>query len=139
MKYLKRYKIFESDSITVFDKVKECFLPVIDILYNRVKIKTLSKGSPDLVKIKIEFGDISENERDILVEEVSDAILHCKGYNLEIVVSYVYYTSHRISDYLVSKKVENFYNSEDFENSMRKHSQKIISLKIAFRKKNEKA
>jgi hypothetical protein len=138
MKHIKQYKIFESDSITVSDKVKECFLPVIDILYDRVKIKTLSKRNPDLVKIKIEFGDISENERDILVEEISDAILHCMGYNLEIVVSNIFYRSHMIGP-LMSNKVEFFYNSEDFENNIRKHIQKIISLKITFRKKNEKA
>lgn len=139
MKYIKEYKIFESNSVTLSDEAKECFLPIVDMLYDKVKIKPLYKNkselSNNLIKICIDFNDISN--QDIIIEEISEAILHCKGYNLDMLIGSVFYSSYKITDSIVSRKLEHFNNSKNFENFMKKNSQVIRSVEIIFRKNYE--
>jgi hypothetical protein len=138
MKRLKTYKIFESNSIE--DELRECFYPVIDIVYDEF---ASHKHGDKYASIFIGF---PETNKDILIEEISDAILHCKGYNLDIVIADVTYATGKFAFQNIPElKLQIFtiaeegeYNINNFEHFMKNMCQKIRGIKIIFQR-NEMA
>lgn len=110
MKHIKQYKIFESDSISLSDKVKECFLPVIDIMYNNFKIN----ANASYVQVHI---DILRRGSDELTDEIIDGIYHLEAFDLEVRGAYVKYSA-KIKGYedtFIMDKEFNTSNNVDIE------------------------
>lgn len=82
MKRIKQYKMFESKEDDFMSEVKECFLPVTDIIYDNLEIcenTTLGEWFYILVKIKLPQDNIEE-----LINEIANSIYHCRGYDINI-------------------------------------------------------
>lgn len=105
MKHLKKYKIFESDSMTLADKIKECFLPVIDIMYDNFKINANANYS----QVHI---DILRRGSDELTNEIIDGIHHLEAFDLEVRGAYVKY---RYRDIFIMDKEFNTSNNVDIK------------------------
>ena len=84
MRYIKQYKIFESSIDDFAQEVKECFLPVIDIVTeDNLKIYIIGESHVILKSY------ISNDEN--LFNEIIDSIYHLKAYDIKIFFVKIYY------------------------------------------------
>lgn len=79
MKYLKRFKIFESSS--TFNDVHECFLPVKDLIEIYYEDRII-QGEPSILLI-IKNIDKASNKTEI-AEEITNSLSHCFGMKLKL-------------------------------------------------------
>lgn len=98
MKWLKTYKIFESEKSIEDLKadIYECFIPVMDFTHVKISLK-----DPNTIEIGINLdknvADIDTQKKseygypyravingDVIVEEIADAVSHCAGMGMSI-------------------------------------------------------
>jgi hypothetical protein len=91
MKYLKKYKLFESDNKEVLNNVEEIFREISDVGFS---VEYNRGGVDELLKIYIEKFDVygfNDEPRDVKYypsEEFVNAFLHLKSYVEESNLSY---------------------------------------------------
>jgi hypothetical protein len=102
MKHLKKYKIFESDSMILVNKIKECFLPVIDVLYDKFEVD----ASENYAQVTI---DIYNNGSDELTNEIIEGIYHLESFDLEVSEAYAEYRKRGIAS-IMNKVFNSSYN-----------------------------
>lgn len=141
MKHIKEYKIFES--IDDISNIKECFLPVIDIVYeDNIGIVTgLSLLRNDMEAVVLI--DLKNINDESVYDEILDAIHHCKGYGFFLRSIHITYYTGKSNEVYKEIKMQSFAEigrnkktcEENFTNYIPnlKHMD-IINIEINFKK-----
>lgn len=119
MKHIKKYKIFESKDDDFLNEVKECFLPVIDIVSeDNLKIYILGNNH---INIIANIKNIKEKKE--LFNEITDSIYQLRTFDIKIYYIKISYNNYHVSLRFkalrkkIQKEVDDFF--KDLTNDIR--------------------
>jgi hypothetical protein len=117
MKYIKEYKIFESSADDFGQEVKECFLPVIDIITeDKLKIYAISENRTNLVAY-------INNDKNLL-NEITDSIYQLNTFDINVIYTRIYYIKRFVQGNTI------FYDVEKLEYFFKNLPDNIVMWKI---------